>query len=849
MENDIFDHFGPTARRILITSQKIAQTMGTAIGSEHLLLALAATPRTLSYEILKGLGVSADQVRLVINFNNLKTQEREGLSAEIQKIIDLAAKKTSELDQTRIEAEHLLWAISYKQDSLAHQVLLRVGVEPKQIQKELENIFEQSSPISSGGESPLEEFGFMPPGGLPPDLAFGIGPTGPLGTKMLNRPKTKSATPFLDEFGADLTQKAQNNKLDPIIGREKEIKRAIQILCRRTKNNPVLVGDPGVGKTAIVEGISQKVSKGEVPTQLKNKRVIALDLPMIVAGTMYRGQFEDRLKRIIEEVKKANNIILFIDEIHSVVGAGAAEGSMDAANILKPQLAKGELRLIGATTTEEYRKYIEKDPALERRLQKIDVPEPSAEETIAILKGIKSRYEEHHGVIITDDAVKTAVYLAKRYISDRFLPDKAIDLVDEAASATHLLEKIGAGQSKLVTAEKELELLIKEKEQAIALEDFERAAHLRQRELQLKDSIEKLKKKLPPPEKEKITIIADDIARVVSLWTGIPLTNLVEAEKVRLANLETILKKRVLGQEEAVEAVSHAIKRSRSGIANPKRPIGAFVFLGPTGVGKTELAKVLAEVVFGSEENLVKIDMSEFMERHNVSRLVGAPPGYVGYEEAGKLTEGTRRRPYSVILFDEIEKAHPEVFNILLQILEDGYLTDAKGRRINFRNTIVILTSNIGMGELSRQAALGFRAASTAEKESTQRKYEEMKNRVLGQLKEVFKPELLNRLDKTIVFRPLTKDTIKRIVSLQINELIDRAKTENIRLVIDNSARSLIAERGFDPNYGARPVRRAIADYIENPLSDKLINGEIKKGAIIRISAEKNKIVFRTGHL
>jgi len=833
--NEIFKRFSSMCKKILVSSQRIAEKSGSGIGSEHLLLALVATPNTIAYDLLREHNIHLDQVRLVINFNNLKTTLPKGLSSEVINIIETATAKSSKLKQSKIESEHLLWAISQKEDSLAYQILLRMGINPEDICDDLEMLFSNST-IQSRPEINFDNFPIMPP--------MGFSGMDPYGIPVLeNKPKNRSQTPLLDEFGSDLVAQSKAGKLDPVIGREKEIQRAIQILCRRTKNNPVLVGDPGVGKTAIVEGIAHKIASNSVPDQLKNKKVISLDLSMIVAGTMYRGQFEDRLKKIIQEILKSGNIIIFIDEIHSVIGAGSAEGSMDAANILKPQLSKGQIRLIGATTSQEYRKYIEKDPALERRLQKIDVLEPSSKEAIEILKGISIKFEEFHNVKISSNAINSAVKLSKRYIPDRFLPDKAIDLIDEAASAIHLKQNYNLSKKSNII-QNELSLLIKEKEESIKLQDFDRAALLHQKEIELKDEIKKVIEKKPLTQ---IKIISElDVANVVSIWTGIPMTNLLESEKLILNNLDNKLKKHLVGQDEAIGIITHAIKRSRAGISNPKRPIGAFIFLGPTGVGKTELAKLLAENVFGSEENLIKIDMSEFMEKHNVSSLVGAPPGYVGYEEAGKLTELVRKKPYSVILFDEIEKANPEVFNILLQVLEDGTLSDAKGKKINFKNTIIIMTSNIGVAELSKEAAVGFKSQDNKEKINFQKRYQEIKDRVLLELKDSFKPEFLNRLDKIIVFRPLDVNSISKISNIQIAELQKRLASEGYLIKISKNVINYIATKSYDPNFGARTVRRTIIDKIENPLSDMIISNKVIKNQKVLIDLKNNKLVFNT---
>ncbi len=830
---DIFKRFGESAKKVLFTAQKFADSQHTGIGPEHLLVALISTPNTISSEILREHEIHPDQVKLVINFNNFHTNHPKGISPSLRNILAIAAQKVFELKHTSIESEHLLWAILNKPENIAYQIIIRLGGNPNLIKEDLEDIF-------GANTMPPQNMAFQ---NLPPEIFPFLGNLMENQMPVREKKAPNSKTPFLDEFGTDLTEKAKNNELDPIIGREAEIRRAIQILCRRTKNNPVLVGDPGVGKTAIVEGIAQKIISQQVPALLKDKKIISLDLAILVAGTMYRGQFEDRLKKIIQEINKYDNVILFIDEIHTVVGTGNAEGSMDAANILKPQLAKGKIRLIGATTYEEYRKYIEKDAALERRLQKIDICEPTVKETIEILNGIKGKYEKHHNVKITSAAISSAANLAKRYITDRFLPDKAIDLIDEAASATYLERNISeSAKNTLENKKRQLKTIIQTKEKEIDSQNFEQAAILRSQELQLEKEINNLEQDLSRHEQEVID--TKEIAQIVSLWTKIPLENLILSEQGKFANIEKTLSKYIIGQNEAIKSISESIKRAKAGVSNPNRPLGVFMFLGPTGVGKTELSKVLARTIFDSEDNLVKIDMSEFMEKHNISRLIGAPPGYVGYEEAGKLTEAVRRQPYSVILFDEIEKAHPEVFNILLQIMEDGYLTDSKGKKVNFKNTIIIMTSNIGIKELSEQAAIGFTNEESNKYQRSLQQYEKIKNKVLNQFKEHFRPEFLNRIDKTIVFKPLSKQDLQKIASLQIHELKNRLLEQNIKLLLDKSVIDFIVERGFDQNLGARPIRRAITEYLENPLADKILSGNISKNGSIKASIKNNKIVF-----
>ena len=812
-QSDIFDRFSDNARRVLIQAQKIAQSMASPLDSQHLLLSLVTSPGTLAYDILKEYMVSSDQIKLVLSLRGIKINKAKGMTDNFGKILKTAVKIAADFNHFSIEPEHLLLSLTQNKDCVGYQILDQVGIEPAKIQSQIENIFQELSGFEEPQANPIEAEGF----------------------KIIEPTESKS---MLEYFATDLTDLASKGTLDPVIDREKEITRCMQILCRRRKNNPVLIGEPGVGKTAIVEGLAQKITKKDVPLILQNKRVLTLDLTLLVAGTMYRGQFEDRVKKLIDEVVNAKNIILFIDEIHTIIGTGSAEGSLDAANILKPALAKGKIRLVGATTTDEYRKHIEKDAALERRLQPILVEEPTIEETIAILKGLKSNYEKHHHVKITDKALGAAAKLSSRYISDRYLPDKAIDLIDEASAASQLKPLASTGKELL---EKKLERVRNDKEKQVGAENFPQAAILRQKELQLLKTLSTFNER----QIQKTTVIDEnDISRVVSVWTGIPLENLQVVEKNRFANLEAILKKYIIDQDLAIENIAKAIRRSKTGLSDPRRPIGSFMFLGPTGVGKSHLAKVLAREVYGKEESLVKIDMSEFMERHNVSRLVGAPPGYVGYEEAGKLTEAIRRQPYSVILLDEIEKAHPDVFNILLQILEDGYLTDAKGRKVNFRNCIIILTSNIGMKELNTKADIGFQIKNKKEEYSFQKEYEKIQNAVLEDVKKHFAPEFINRLDKIIVFKPLEKNAILQIVQLELDQFNKRLEEQGLQLSFDKKAIEFIAERGFDPENGARPVRRAIQDYLETPLSQKLLEGAFTLGDKIKTQVLKDEIIF-----
>lgn len=828
-EFNAFDRLSETAQKIIQDSEQIARSMDSGINTEHLLTSLANTPGTISYDVLRELMISPERISFVLHNRNQSLKPSFGMSPDMTRILKTAFQKAYYYGTASVDTEHLLLALTLTKDCNAYQVLNELGIDPKILRDQLEQYFDQ---LRSGSETEAtdqeEESHETPETQLPPY---------PQEISRGNQVKAKSA---IDYFTTDLTKLAKQNKLDPMIGREKELRRMIQILIRRMKNNPVLVGEPGVGKTAIVEGLASRIAHGDVPQQLTDKRVLSLDLALLISGTTYRGQFEERVKKLVDEIIKSGNVILFLDEIHTIVGAGAAEGSMDLGTIFKPALARGQLRLIGATTSDEFRKYIEKDPALERRLQKVIVDEPSVEESIKILEGLRQTYEKHHSVMIDHDALIAAVELSKRYINDRFLPDKAIDLVDEAAAATQLEEKQLKTSNKLIQLEKDRKKAIDEHKLAAENFDYKKAAEWRVLELRLSNEIERLKTKLPKRTKSRL-ITREDIAQIVSMWTGVPVTSLNRADKIRLADLDKVLKNHIIGQNEAIRSISQAIRRSGAGVADPNRPLGSFIFLGPTGVGKTELAKVLAREVYGREEALVKIDMSEFMERHNLSRLVGAPPGYVGYEDAGKLTETIRRQPYSVILLDEIEKAHPDVFNMLLQTMEDGYLTDAKGRRVNFRNTIIIMTSNIGMAELNRQAAIGFRLTSESDLNA---RYEEIKSQIMDRLKEHFRPEFLNRLDQVIVFRPLNSDDVKAIVQLQIDKLSTRLLPEGIEITVEDSAREFLAEKGFDPQFGARHVRRVITEFIEDPLSEMLLSGKLSKKAPIRVLRKGAKLAL-----
>jgi len=830
--NNNFDNFksrfSETAEKILRDSEMFAQTMESGIDTQHLLAALANNPGTVAYEALRELMITPDRIRSAVQAKPEAVKPSFGIAEDLKRILKTAYRKAAFYGSPTVDSEHLLLSLVSTKDCNAYKVLEELEIDPKVLRDQLEDYFDQIR-ATAGEETDEDE----------EDSEITDQYSLPSVPAELNRAPARAKT-AIEYFTTDLTRLAKLGKLDPVIGRSLEIRRMTQILVRRVKNNPVLTGEPGVGKTAIVEGLAQKIAKGDVPSQLTDKRILSLDLALLISGTTYRGQFEERTKKLIDEVIKAGNIILFVDELHSIVGAGAAEGSIDMSNILKPALAKGQLRLIGATTNDEFRKYIEKDPALERRLQRVRVEEPSTEESVAILEGLKTTYEKHHGVNIQPEAIQAAVELSERYISDRFLPDKAIDLIDEAAAATQLEEKQVKVSNQLIDLEKRRRHANLEHQKAAENFAYEESAKWRVLELRLLSEIEKLKAKLPKRTKTR-AITREDIAQVVSMWTGVPVTALAKTDRIRLSHLEKSLTTHIVGQNEAIDTIAAAIKRSSTGVGDPNRPLGSFIFLGPTGVGKTELAKVLAREVYGREEALVKIDMSEFMERHNVSRLVGAPPGYVGYEDAGKLTETIRRQPYSVVLLDEIEKAHPDVFNMLLQIMEDGYLTDAKGRRINFRNTIIIMTSNIGMSELTRQAAIGFK---TKDIENMAERYAQIKEQIVGKIKEHFRPEFINRLDKIIVFKPLGKVEIKEIIDQQLALLKSRLAPEGIELAIESSAKELIAEKGFDPEFGARPIRRVITELIEDPLSDLLLNGRISTKTPIRVLRKGQKLAL-----
>lgn len=807
----LFDRFTERAQKVMVYSQEEAIRQNyNYIGTEHILLGILREGEGIAAQVLKNKGVNLETVRQQVEALVGKGQQEVGqvigYTPRTKTILELSVEEARSLGQNYIGTEHLLLALIREGEGVAAQILAAMGLNFDNIRQEIIGLLDNEGAKGKRGEASAKG----------------------------------SNTPNLNQYGRDLTEMAKEGKLDPIIGREKEIERVIQILSRRTKNNPALIGDPGVGKTAIAEGLAQKIIEGNIPEILKGKRVVTLDLSSMVAGSKYRGEFEERLKNVMNEIRESKNVILFLDEMHTIIGAGGAEGAIDASNILKPALARGEIQAIGATTLDEYRKHVEKDAALERRFQPVMVGEPTKEETLLILEGLRDKYEAHHKVKITDEAIKAAVELSDRYIADRFLPDKAIDLVDEAASKVRI--KIFTAPPDLKKMEEELAALEKEKAEAISLQNYERAAELRDRLQHIRQKLEDSRKNWNDKASLKDSVVTEeDIAAIVSGWTGIPVTKLAEEESERLLNLESILHQRVIGQEEAVLAVSKAIRRARVGLKDPKRPVGSFIFLGPTGVGKTELSKALAEALFGDENAVIRIDMSEYMEKHTVSKLIGSPPGYVGYEEGGQLTEKVRRKPYSVILLDEIEKAHPDVFNVLLQILDDGRLTDGKGRTVDFKNSVVIMTSNVGVSTIRKQAVLGF-ATSSNEREDA---YEKMKENVLEELKKTFRPEFLNRVDEIIVFHQLQEEHIRKIVDLMLKSLLVRIKEMNINVEVTDKARAFLAEKGYDQAYGARPLRRAIQKMVEDQLSEEMLKGKIKPGSEVLVDVEDDKLIFR----
>lgn len=804
----MFGRFTERAQKVLSLAQEEAGRLGhNNIGTEHILLGLVKEEEGIASKALMALGLGLakiqKEVEALIPRGTGQTMNI-AYTPRAKKVIELSMDEARKLGHTYVGTEHILLGLIREGEGVAARVLNNLGVSLNKARQQVLQLLGNSETL----------------------------PTHPGSTSQAN-------TPTLDSLSRDLTQAAKDGKLDPVIGRSKEIDRVIQVLSRRTKNNPVLIGEPGVGKTAVAEGLAQRIIDGEIPEILRGKRVMTLDMGTVVAGTKYRGEFEDRLKKIMDEIRQAGNIILFIDELHTLIGAGGAEGAIDASNILKPALARGELQCIGATTLDEYRKYIEKDAALERRFQPIQVDEPTVEEAILILEGLRDRYEAHHRVKITDEAIKQAVYLSDRYITDRFLPDKAIDLIDEAGSKVRLSSYTVPPDLKEL--EQKVEEVKKEKDAAVQSQEFEKAAALRDKEQKLREELEITRNRWKADQgKTDSEVTGEDIADIVASWTGIPVSKLAQAETERLLNMESILHKRVIGQEEAVKSVSRAIRRARAGLKDPKRPIGSFIFLGPTGVGKTELARALAEAMFGDEDAMIRIDMSEYMEKHSTSRLVGSPPGYVGYEEGGQLTEKVRRKPYSVVLFDEVEKAHPEVFNILLQVLEDGRLTDGKGRTVDFRNTIIIMTSNVGASTIRKNARLGFNVGDSSEDE-----YESMKNNVMEELKKSFRPEFLNRIDDVIVFHSLKEEHLQEIVTLMSEDLRKRLNEQDIDFELTEAAKKHLAKEGFDDNYGARPLRRAIQKQVEDHLSEELLKGNIHPGSHVVIDVENNKLIVK----
>lgn len=810
--------FTKRAEKALEYAGDLAQGFGhNYIGTEHILYGLVKEGSGVASQVLNMQKITAEnvveEIEVLIGKGD-KSQNRGeiGFTPRSKRVIENAFLEARKLGSEFIGTEHLLIGIMREGDSVAVRIMMDLNVNPQKLYNEIVKVINEDENAGANDKQPKGK-------------ARG----------------SYNQTPTLNQYGTDLTKKATEGKLDPVIGRKDEIQRVIQILSRRTKNNPCLIGEPGVGKTAVAEGLAERIIAEDVPEMLKNKRVVSLDIASMVAGAKYRGDFEERIKKCLEEDKKAGDVILFIDEVHTIVGAGSAEGAVDAANILKPLLARGEVQVIGATTLNEYRKYIEKDSALERRFSPVTVGEPTNEETIEILKGIRDRYEAHHNVKITDEAIKAAVELSTRYINDRFLPDKAIDLVDEAASRVKM--RTYTQPDTLKKLEEEISAMNKEKDDAIKVQDFEKAASLRDKINVEKEKLQKEKEKWESKNTKSITTLTEeDIAEVVASWTGVPVKKLTQTENEKLRNLEQTLHQRVIGQNEAVDAVAKAIRRGRVGLKDPNRPIGSFLFLGPTGVGKTELSKALAESLFGNEDAMIRIDMSEYMEGHSVSKLIGSPPGYVGFDEGGQLTEKIRRKPYSVILFDEIEKAHPDVMNMLLQILDDGRLTDAQGRTVNFKNTVIIMTSNIGARLITDKTTLGFSAGD--KKEESQKEYETIKKDVMGELKKQFRPEFINRIDEIIVFHKLNEEDIKQIIDIMLNQVTKRMAEKSYKFEIDNSVKELIAKKGVDTDYGARPLKRAIQNILEDKIAEEILNGNIKPNKKAVIKAEDDKIVI-----
>ena len=826
MSDEAMSNFTPRAQQVLALARKEADRLNhNFLGTEHLLLGLIKLGQGVAVNVLQSMGIDLETVRMEVEKQVGTGPDQKMIgnipyTPRVKKVIALAQKEAKNLNHTYVGTEHLLLGLLREGDGVAAKVLRALDVDIEEarqrVLKELDpNFAAQSGEEPQPGEPSVEK-----------QAAAAAG-----------EKKGEVKTPALKAFGRDLTEIARKGDMDPVIGRKNEIERVIQILCRRTKNNPVLLGEAGVGKTAIVEGLAQEIAAGNVPELLLNKRVITLDLALMVAGTKYRGQFEERIKAVMDEIRRAKNVILFIDELHTIVGAGSAEGTMDASNIIKPALSRGEMQCVGATTMNEYRKYIEKDAALERRFQSVKVEAPSVEDAIEILKGLRHKYEEHHKAEFTDDAVAASVKLSDRYITDRFLPDKAIDVLDEAGSRARITTMTRPPEVKVQEAE--IEEIKGKKEKAIKNQDFEGAAQMRDQEKKAKEKLETLLKEWRARGDEKRVVVGEEeILHVVSKWTGIPLQRMGRDEMQRLLTVEVEMEKVVVGQREAVSALCKALKRSRADLKDPRRPIGTFLLLGPTGVGKTLLAKTLAEQMFGDTKSLIQLDMSEYMEKFNVSRLVGSPPGYVGYEEGGQLTEKVRRNPYSVVLFDEIEKAHPDVWNMLLQILEEGKLTDSMGRIVNFRNTIILMTSNIGSDTLRKSSTLGF--APITDESS----YEKARERVLEEAKKAFRPEFLNRLDDLIVFRSFTKPDLIQILSLEVEKVLERLRKKNLKLELDDKAKEFLVEKGYDPQYGARPMRRAVERFFEDPLAEEILKGALHEGELIQVTADKDKLLF-----